>query len=945
MIKPRRILIPIAVLIFSGSGCDDDKRGNGVQVRLDGADPPAPLNIRVQAVDENIIRVTASPGPDFSSRPSLIVENRDWPGVPFEKTENGEILELSTAKLRATISNQTGEIGFYHSNGDPILVEKKGGGKIITPAEVLGEETFHIQQLFDSPPDEAFYGLGQHQYDWMNYRGRDLDLYQINCVAAVPFVVSSRNYGILWDNNSRSKFGDPEPYQPLSVLKLHDLQGGAGGLTTEYFTDPGFGAPLLTRREPVIAHANLDEWDNYPEGFDKNRGSIRWSGAIECTVSGIYNFRFYSSNYARLWLGDELAVDSWRVNWMPWARIVRLQMTAGKRYPVKIEWIPNGGYIGLTVKGPEKELYRNSLSLFSEVADQIDYYFIRGENLDDVISGYRRITGRAPMMPKWAMGFWQCRQRYQSQQELLNVVREFRRRRIPLDTIVQDWFYWPEDRWGDHDFDPARYPDPGAMVRELHDDLHARIMISVWPKFYTGTEHYQQFLEKGWLYMRNVEKEQRDWVGPGYVSTFYDPYSEGARDLFWKQINEKLFSKGFDAWWLDSTEPDIHSNLEHYEWRRRIGPTALGSSSRYLNTYSLMNAKGIYQGQRSADPEQRVFILTRSAYAGQQRYAAATWSGDIAARWYDLKAQISAGLNFCLSGIPYWTMDIGGFSTEPRYQNAAGEDLEEWRELMTRWFQFGAFCPLFRAHGEFPYREMFNVAPDDHPAYRAMLEYDRLRYRLMPYIYSLAGWVTHHHYTIMRALVMDFNADAAVRGIGDQFMFGPALLINPVTRYRVRSRQVYLPKDADWYDLHTGEYFTGGRTLEADAPYGDIPIFVRAGSIVPAGPEIQYSDEKPADPVRLYVYSGRDGDFTLYEDENVNNHYEKGRFAVIPFQYREDEKTLTIGVRQGEYDGMPVNRTFEILWMTPDRKIGMDFDLRPDAVVKYDGRQQTVIME
>lgn len=290
-------------------------------------------------------------------------------------------------------------------------------------------------------------------------------------------------------------------------------------------------------------------------------------------------------------------------------------------------------------------------------------------------------------------------------------------------------------------------------------------------------------------------------------------------------------------------------------------------------------------------------------------------------------------------------MDIGGFSTEPRYQNAAGEDLEEWRELMTRWFQFGAFCPLFRAHGEFPYREMFNVAPDDHPAYRAMLEYDRLRYRLMPYIYSLAGRVTHHHYTIMRALVMDFNADAAVRGIGDQFMFGPALLINPVTRYRARSRQVYLPKDADWYDLHTGEYFTGGRTLEADAPYGDIPIFVRAGSIVPAGPEIQYSDEKPADPVRLYVYSGRDGDFTLYEDENVNNHYEKGRFAVIPFQYREDEKTLTIGVRQGEYDGMPVNRTFEILWMTPERKAGMDFDLRPDAVVKYDGRQRTVTME
>ena len=317
-------------------------------------------------------------------------------------------------------------------------------------------------------------------------------------------------------------------------------------------------------------------------------------------------------------------MNSWRQNWLPWTYLPQLNMEAGKRYSIKIEWIHTGGFIGLKCLSPEDTIYQKSLSLYSEVADQIDYYFVHGENLDQVIQRYREITGKAPMMPKWAMGLWQCRERYRTQEELLSVVKEFRKRQIPLDNIVQDWMYWKEDQWGSHEFDPTRYPDPDGMVRELHKKLNSHIMISVWPKFYVGTKHYEEFKKNGWLYMRNVEKGQRDWVGPGYVSTFYDPYSEGARELFWRQINEKLFSKGFDAWWLDATEPDLHSNLDHFEWRRRIGPTALGSSSRYLNTYSLMNAKGIYEGQRRTAPDQRVFILTRSAYAGQQRYSAAT---------------------------------------------------------------------------------------------------------------------------------------------------------------------------------------------------------------------------------------------------------------------------------------------------------------------------------
>ncbi|MDZ7372006.1 MAG: DUF5110 domain-containing protein, partial [candidate division KSB1 bacterium] len=389
-------------------------------------------------------------------------------------------------------------------------------------------------------------------------------------------------------------------------------------------------------------------------------------------------------------------------------------------------------------------------------------------------------------------------------------------------------------------------------------------------------------------------------------------------------------------WWLDATEPDIHSNLEHYEWRRRIGPTALGSSSRYLNTYSLIHAKGIYEGQRRTKPDQRVFILTRSAFAGQQRFAAAVWSGDIAARWYDMKAQISAGLNFCLSGLPYWTMDIGGFAVETRFQNPSPEDLEEWRELLTRWYQFGAFCPIFRSHGEYPYREIFNIAPDNHPAYQAILASIKLRYRLMPYIYSLAGMATHKDYTLMRALIMDFD-DPQVKNIGDQYLFGPALMINPVTEYRARSRSVYLPKAAGWYDL-SGNYFAGGRMIDAPAPYDTMPIYVKAGSILPTGPEIQYSDQKPADPIRLFVFTGADGSFSLYEDENVNYDYEKGEFAEIPLSWNEKSRTLIIGSRKGRFDGMLQRRTFEIVWITPRGGRGMDFTIAPDQTVSYVGK-------
>jgi len=922
-----------------------EKQPDGVVFKLTKLKATDPQWLKIQICSENIIRISASPEKSYSTRPSLIVEKKSWEPVKWTLKEKDDWTVISTSAVTVRVHSKTGELSFTDSKGRILLQEIIGGGKSITPAEVMEEKTFHVQQLFQSPDDEAFYGLGGHQNSIMNYKGHDVDLWQHNMVEVVPFLVSNKNYGILWDNTSHSKFGDTREFQSISSLHLFGKDGVEGGLTAEYFKDAQCDSLFISRKEPRIEHEFIDVHDAYPDGFDTHVVAVRWSGEIASNETGIHKFNLYSSGYVKLWLDGRLVLDSWRQNWNPWIQALALEMKAGKKYQIKLEWIHSSGYIGLKYLTPESEETRNKLSLYSEVADQIDYYFVHGDNLDQVINGYRTLTGKAPMMPKWAMGFWQSREHYNSQEDILSTVREFRKRQIPLDNVVQDWFYWKEDQWGSHEFDTARYADPKGMIETLHRDLHTQIMISVWPKFYVGLEHYNLFNEKGWLYKRNVEKGQKDWVGPGYVSTFYDSYNADARKLFWKLMNEKLFSKGIDAWWLDCSEPDICSNLSRTETILRQHPTALGSAYRYLNAFSLMNAKAVYEGQRLTKNNQRVYILTRSAFAGQQRYAATTWSGDIAARWYDLKAQISSGMNFCLSGIPYWSMDIGGFSVEPRYEHPTETDLDEWRELNTRWYQFGAFCPIFRVHGQFPLREIYNIAPEDHPAYRSMLAYNKLRYRLMPYIYSLTGMVTHQDYTIMRGLVMDFGTDKNVLTINDQFMFGPAILVNPVSAYKSRSRAVYLPSGSTWYEMKTGSGIAGGQTIQADAPYTEIPIYIKAGSIIPCGPEIQYTTEKPADPIRLFVYTGNNGSFTFYEDENTNYNYEHGKFATIPLSYNEHTQELIIGKRQGSFTGMVTKRTFEIIFISNKKPSGLDFQLKPDAIVTYNGSRQTIRMK
>lgn len=943
-------LIPVKALIAalafqSCSMTPYERTDNGVIIRLDDDSFRPGQAVRLIVVNERIIRVSSVPFGEFPETTSLMAVERPDANMEFTIEKGAGHVTLSTSLLSAEVSLLTGVVSFTDNDGTLFLTEKEDGGRSFMPVMAMGEKGYTIRQQFESYPDEAIYGLGANQTSFMNLKGKDADLFQYNTLAVVPFIISNRNYGILWDNNSRTKYGDIRDWNELSSLKLYDSQGAENGLTATYADRKTGKQVFTTRNEREISYQFIPDLAGFPEGFNPGEGKVTWEGAFETDTTGVFKFMFNSAGYARLWIDSRLLFDRWRQCWNASASYFTLNLEQGRRYPLKIEWIPDGGesYIALRYLTPLDDDEQQRISFWSEVADQIDYYFISGENMDEVISGYRTVTGKAPVMPEWAMGFWQSRQRYTNQEELLDVVREYRKRNIPFDNIVLDWQYWPADKWGDHQFDVTRFPDPDGMIRTLHDDLNARIMISVWPKYYVGTENYEAMKSKGYLYMRNVEMERRDWIG--YLSTFYDAFNADARTAFWNQINIALYSRGIDAWWLDATEPDITSNLPMEERKAMMNPTALGSADRYFNAYSLVQAQGVYEGQRATDPENRVFILTRSAFAGLQRYSAANWSGDIAARWHDMAAQIPCGLNMSMSGIPWWTMDIGGFSVESRYHNPSPADLDEWRELMTRWHQYGAFVPLFRSHGEFPFREIYNTAPDNHIAYKTMIEYNRLRYRLMPYIYSLAGQAWLNDYTIMRGLTMDFSLDTEVFDIADQYMFGPSLMVNPVTEYKARSRNVYLPSAYGWYDVRTGRHYAGGTVVEADAPYEWMPLFAREGSLIPTGPDIQYTGEKEADPLTLWVYAGADGAFELYEDEGDNYNYEDGAYTLIPLTWNEAERTLTIGKREGEYRGMLHERTINVIMVSENRAVKLDFGRPPDKSVKYSGEEIKVRFE
>lgn len=951
----RIFCIALGILFFlSCTSSGLEKTENGIIVRLKQENNSGVSTIRLNVVNEKIIHVSATKNKNFSEEKSLIIKPGLTLSDKFSVEEKEDMIILSTVSLDVTIQRSTGEIAFLNKKGETILRESKGGGKTLIPIEVEGVKGYTVHQLFESPDDEAFYGLGQHQADDFNYKGKNESLFQYNTKVSVPFVISNKNYGIVWDNYSLSKFGDVRDYADLDQFRLYGNDGAEGGLTAVYAkkNDP---SQTIVRKESKLDYQFLPLLKNFPEHFDLNHANVVWSGEIEAPESGLYRFFLHYAGYIRVYINNEPVVEErWRTAWNPNSYKFEYNFREGVRVPLRIEWEPDGdvSYIALKALSPVFEEDQNELSLWSEMGNGIDYYFVAGNSMDDVISGYRTLTGKSQIMPKWAMGFWQSRERYKTQDEIVETLAEFRKRGIPIDNIVQDWSYWPEPGWGSHKFDEERFPDPKGMIDKIHE-MNARIMISVWPKFYVNTDHYKEFDENGWMYQQAVKDSIRDWIGEGYIGSFYDAYAEGARKLFWKQLEDNLYSLGVDAWWMDASEPNIRDNTD-IDYRKKLcGPTALGPSTKYFNAYSLVNAEAIYEGQRSVNPDDRVFLLTRSGFTGIQRYSTAVWSGDIGTRWEDMKAQISAGLNFALSGIPYWTMDIGGFCVEKRYEQAQhhflatgieNEDLKEWRELNTRWTQFGAFVPLFRSHGQYPYREIFHIAPEGHPAYNSMLYYNKLRYRLMPYIYSMAGMTYFNDYTIMRALVMDFGKDPQVNDIGDQYMFGNSLMVCPVYTYHATDREVYFPATTGWYDFYTGKFIEGGQKQRVDAPYSRIPLFVKEGAIIPFGPEIQYTDEKKPEQITLYLFAGKNGNFTLYEDEGVNYNYEKGAYATIGFNYNDATRTLEIGERQGSFDGMLQERTFNIVCVDKNRPQGVNPDAKGIEVV-YNGQAQKIALK
>lgn len=896
------------------------------------------INISVQFYKDDIVRIVKWLPEGTPEKTSLSVIVDTVPEISVDIQEENDHILLKSSKLQVRLFKKDGNLQFSLPDGFILLSET--GIPEFTPVVYDGDSAFNIGQQFILSPDEGVYGLGQHQHGFFNYRGKTVKLVQSNTDAVIPFLISTQNYGILWDNYSKTVFSDDE------------------------------------------------------------KGASFWSDA----------------------------------------------------------------------------------------ADNLDYYFICGKNMDKVIAGYRYLTGQAPMYGKWAYGYWQSKEHYDTRSEITAVATEYRKRRIPIDNIIQDWDYWNgAANWSGMFFDRELFPRPKEMV-DLFHKMNYHMMISIWPALGPNTAIYKEMLKHGYLY------KPVGWAGFKY----YDAFNPAANRLYWKYLKNGLYSVGIDAWWIDSTEPDVVNALtkESTEYEmKKMGSNYLGSWGRYLNAFSLVMTDALYQYWREETSDRRAYILTRSAFAGQQRNATTTWSGDIGANWEVYKNQVSAGINHCMSGVPYWTFDIGAFviGAYEGLFNKGGKD-PAYQELYTRMFQFGTFAPIFRSHGSETPREIWEIDLYSD----VLIKFDNLRYRLMPYIYSLAWQITSEGYTIMRGLPMDFTSDKSTRATGDQFMFGPAILVCPVTEYmyhrppehsqlitpeyfktkdgepglnasyyrdnqyqvtgkeqidscinvfwytgrpdyvtdsmfsirwkgkiipqetgthqfhmksfdrkriildgkivpvvytsteqytdtlyleagkeynlvvetensstgaarmllfwktpgifikertieaKEKTRQVYLPSGQDWYDFWTGESFQGNQSIISDAPIEKIPLLVRAGSIVPMGPFLQYATEKPADPLELRIYPGADGSFILYEDENDNYNYEKDIYTTIEFIWNDESQTLTIEERNGQFPGMLMERAINVLLVRKDHGTGIEIGKNPDKTIQYDGRRQII---
>lgn len=756
--------------------------------------------IEIQVYSPSIIRVLKAPQGHTFTKESLSVIKKPQK-ASFSINQEGDVVAVKTDKVKIDIHTKTGNISFKNI-GNAILLREKAEATF-TAFNDAGSKTFTVAQTFTLDNDEAIYGLGQQQQGKMSQRNVKLNMIQGNTDDYIPFFVSSKGYGLFWDNYS-----------------------------------------------PTI--------------FEDNQ---------------------------------------------------------------------------------------NGTSFKSDVGECVDYYFMNGGNADGVIACMRDLTGQAPMFPLWTYGFWQSKERYKSQDELVNVVKKYRELGVPLDGIIQDWQYWGNNYlWNAMEFLNAEFYDPQKMVNDVHN-LNAHMIISIWNSFGPMTKPYRELDKIGALmnFYTWPQSGSEKWPPrkdyPSGVRV-YDPYNPAARDIYWKFLNDGIFKLGMDGWWLDSSEPDHHD----FKPEDLDNKTYMGSFRKVRNAFPLMTVGGLWQHQRPISNDKRVFILTRSAFAGQQRYGANTWSGDVVASWAALHNQISAGLNFSLCAIPHWNSDIGGFFLWDFKNPLQNPD---YRELHARWIQFGTFCPMMRSHGEGAPREIYQFGKKGEKIYDSDEKYINLRYSLLPYIYSTSWDVTTNNSTFMRALVMDFAADKQVLDINDEFMFGKSLLVCPVTKpmynkdgkedYSVtKSREVYLPKGSEWVDFWTGEKMGGGQKISKETPLDIIPLYVKAGSILPFGPKVQYATEKTWDNLEIRVYEGANGEFTLYEDENDNYNYEKGAYSTITFKWDNAKKTLTIGERKGSFPGMLNQRKFNVVLVDKSKGAGIEASSIFNKEIVYTGKKQVV---
>jgi alpha-D-xyloside xylohydrolase len=830
--------------------------------------------LTLRPLTDGCMRVRVTDG-NAKESPSLVLTGI-VPTPPFEMRERDEAIVVTTAGMRAEVSRGSGALRFLDGSGRELLAEKPGGRVLKPTRDARGDAAFDAEVTFLSPADERLYGSGQFQDGYLNARDLPRRLTQVNTQIAIPFLLSSRGYGLLWHHYGLTELN---PADRRVELAPGDHRGPARMVevtTTE-------GTKQEARQESDFAGAfTVDEPGRYAFLFDAGR-VMASRHYIEINGRAVVDV----SNY-----------------WLPPTTGGHVELAAGE-HRVRV--------LGEVNDRPSLLVRRSSdeTRLRAAVAEAIDYVVIAGFG-DAAIATYRRLTGPAPLMPIWAYGYIHCRERFKTQAELLENAGEFRRRGLPLDLIVQDWEYWGKHGWNAMRFDEADYPDPAAMVRELHA-MNMRLMLSVWSKIDPKSQLGRAFAERGYFIPGTP------WVD------FFNPDAAG---FYWEQFSRRLLSLGIDAWWQDATEPendDLAGRMTH-----------AGPGERVRLVYPLLVTKTVYEGQRADAPGRRVCILTRSAFAGAQRYAAAAWSGDIGNDWETLRRQIPAGLNFAASGLPYWTTDCGGFFRpgESQYTDPA------YGERFLRWFQFATFCPLMRVHGYQTDTELWRFGAVVEAEARRYLG---LRYRLLPYIYSEASRVTREGSTLMRPLAMDFPDDREALEQAYVYLFGPALLVAPVLAPGAAKWDVYLPVHAGgWWDFWTGERLDGGRAVASAAPLDRIPLHARAGSIVPMGPARQHTAEGAADPIELRVYVGADGAYTLYEDEGINYNYERGAWATIAFAWDERAQTMTIGRRTGQFPGMLDRRTFRIVRVRPGHGIGSEPTETPDAEVEYSGESVTV---